>query len=124
MFFGTLLALAGFLAANAESVPILKSQAAALKAKGDAQGALAKYEAALQLSPKSAELEDEVGFLLAVLSRQAQAKQHLQRALELQPEFAPARYHLGVMEWLQGNREVSLPLLAEAVRLDPRQADY
>src|SRR4051812_36424020 len=89
----------------AESLQVLKQQGAALKANGDAQAALARYQAALQISPTSPELHDEVGFLLTVLQRRSEGREHLRRAVSLGPRYAPAHYHLGVMEWLDGNRD-------------------
>ena len=85
-----ILFLAAFLAvaANSQAAVHLKQQADALKAKGDAAGALALAERAAAADPKSAGLEDEVGFLLAVLQRGAEAKPHFERALQLDPNLA------------------------------------
>ena len=48
----------------------IEARARELKARGDAAGALALYE---QADPKSARVQDEIGFLLAVLNRRAEA---------------------------------------------------
>src|ERR1700687_3711888 len=71
-------------------------QGQAFKAKGDAAPALHAFEQALLLDPKSADIEDEVGFLTAAMNRSADAIPHFVRAIELDPSFAPAHYHLGV----------------------------
>src|ERR1039457_5754176 len=71
----------------------------ALKAREGAAGALALLRRASAADPKSAELEDETGFLLAVLNRNPEAKPHFERAIELEPAFAPAHFHLGVLYW-------------------------
>src|SRR5580704_3193659 len=81
------------IAANAQTVAQLKQQAAALKARGDAAGALALTEKAAEADPRSAELQDEVGFLLAVLKRGPEAKPHFERAIQLEPGYAPAHFH-------------------------------
>src|SRR5580693_1064108 len=78
----------------------LKQRADALKAQGDAAGALELMEKAAEADPKSAELEDEAGFLLAVLKRNPEAKVHFERAIQLDPAYAAASYHLGVLYWL------------------------
>jgi len=75
----------------ADSVQELEDRGAALKAKGDAAGAMAVYQEAARLDPQSAHLQDEVGFLLAVLNRREEAVQSFPRALELDPELAPAQ---------------------------------
>src|ERR1035438_1749306 len=64
------------IAAAAQTPAQLKQQAEALKARGDAAGALALIAKASAANPKSAELEDETGFLLAVLHRGPEAKPH------------------------------------------------
>jgi Flp pilus assembly protein TadD len=79
----------------------LESRAISLKSKGDAAGALAVYQEAAILTPQLARLQDEIGFLLVVLNRQAEAVEHFNRAIELDPKFASAHYHLGVVRWLE-----------------------
>src|SRR5947209_2766844 len=56
-------------AAHGQNAGGLRQQAEALKAKGDAAGALAVFEKAAAADPKSADIEDQIGFLLAVLKR-------------------------------------------------------
>ena len=102
----------------------LKRQAAALKAKGDAAGALALTVKAAEADPKSAELEDEIGFLLAVLNRGAEAIPHFEHAIELQSSYAAAHFHLGVLYWLAKDPNRAIPSLQEAVKLAPKVADY
>src|SRR4051794_5443214 len=88
------------LPAHSETLQEVKSRAAALKAKGDAAGALAAYEKAAELAPRAAEIQDEIGFLLAATKRTDEAKSRFERAIELQPGYAPAHYHLGVLYWI------------------------
>src|SRR5689334_17399320 len=88
-----------------------RKEGAALKVKGDAAGALAAYERAARLNPKSAETEDEIGFLYAVMKRTAEAKAHLERAVNLDPKLAPAHYHLGVLYWLEQDPNRAIPEL-------------
>ena len=81
----------------ADTVRDLEDRGRALKAKGDAAGALEVYRQAAQLDPKSPQLQDELGFLLAVLNRRTEAIESFQHALDLDPKFAPAQYHLGAV---------------------------
>src|ERR1700691_5909682 len=78
------------------SLEELESRAAALKAAGDATGALAAYQEAATLDPKSPRYQDEIGFLLRVLNRGPEAMEHFHRAIQLDSQFAPAHFHLGV----------------------------
>src|SRR5262249_13566816 len=94
------------------------------KAKGDTVSALAAFERAQALDPNSAEIEDEIGFLLAAVNRGAEAAAHFERAIAVDPNWAPAHYHLGVALWLAENPDRSVPELEMAVRLRPRDAEY
>src|ERR1051326_8964228 len=72
----------------------IEAHAAQLKARGDAAGALAEWQKAAALDPKSARIQDEIGFLLAVLQRPRDAIEHLERAVNLDPRLAVAQNHL------------------------------
>jgi superkiller protein 3 len=119
-----LLLVFALIAGAAETAGELQKQAMERKSAGDAQGALALYQRAAKLDPRSASIEDEIGFLLAVMKRTSEAKEHFQRAIELQPRYAPPHYHLGVLYWLEKDPNNSIPLLQAAARLDPKQFDY
>ena len=64
-----------------------------------------------------ARLQDEVGFLLAVLSRREEAIQSFQQALDLDAKFARAQYHLGAAYWLEKNPGLSIPHQQSAAAL-------
>jgi tetratricopeptide (TPR) repeat protein len=123
-----LLAAAALLvAANPAQQPQLRdleSRAAAARSRGDAPAALAAWEQAVALDPKSARVQDEIGFLLAVLNRHDEALRHFVQALELDAKFAPAQYHLGVAFWLAGDQAQAVPHLQSAAALDPKSFDY
>ena len=101
-----------------------RAQGHALKAKGDATGALAAFEKAAEREPQAADLADEIGFLLAVQGRQDDAVRSFQKALTLNAAYAPAHFHLGVALWLKQDPSRAIPALREAVRLDGRNAEY
>src|ERR1035437_3149598 len=108
------------IAAAGQTAAQLKQQAEALKARGDAAGALAVTVRAAAADPRSAELEDEIGFLLAVLNRGGEAKPHFERAIQLEAGYAAAHFHLGVLYWLEKDPNRAIPLLQSAVRVSPR----
>src|SRR5262249_46388540 len=56
-----------------ESLKQIETRAVELKARGDAAGSLAEWEKAAAIDPKSARIQHEIGFLLAVLQRQPEA---------------------------------------------------
>src|SRR5215472_1038894 len=103
------------IAVHAQDLRQIEDRAAELKSHGDAAGALAEWQKAAALDPKSARVQDEVGFLLAVLQRPQDAIQHLQQAVALDPRLAIAQYHLGVAYWLQQDPANSIPHLQSAV---------
>ena len=119
-----LLIVAGGLLSAASSVQELEAKATALKLKGDAAGALAAYEQAAELDPKSARVQDEIGFLLAVLNRRMEAIARFERALALDAHYAPAQYHLGAAYFLDRDTARSIPHLQSAAALDPNNAEY
>jgi len=96
----------------------------ALKARGDAAGALAAFERAAVLEPNAADLRDEIGFLLAVQGRQSEGIPHFEHAIRLNARYAPAHYHLGVAKWLLKDAEGALLAMREAARIDPLNSEY
>ncbi|MCC6539422.1 MAG: tetratricopeptide repeat protein [Bryobacterales bacterium] len=104
--------------------PSLRTQARARKASGDAAGALAAIEQAAAAEPTAADLQDEAGFLLAVLGRRDEAILRFRAALALNPRYAPAHYHLGVALWLKPDSAHAIRSLQEAVRWDTANAEY
>src|SRR5690348_7505745 len=74
----------------------LEAEAQRALAAGEASGALAKYEQLAKLVPRSAQYEDQIGFILAATNRTEESIPHFQRAIELDPKFAQGYYHLGV----------------------------
>src|SRR5207247_991304 len=91
-----------------------------LKSKGDAAAALALLETV----PSSAEAEDEIGFLLAVLGRRDDAIPHFEKALSLKSNYAPALYHLGVALWLRSPDDRALGYLAKGAAASPAEFEY
>src|ERR1700683_1410785 len=112
------------LACAAATLEEIEARASTLKAAGNAAGALAAYQEAATMDPKSPRYQDEIGFLLAVLNRRPEAIEHLTRALELDFQFAPAHFHLGVALWLEHDRARAIAELQTAVNLDSENGAY
>src|SRR5205823_6435713 len=95
-----ILAAAPLPACGQETLQQFEARATELKMRGDAAGALAAWEQAAAVYPRSPRVQDEIGFLLAVLQRRTEAVVRFERALSLDSTYAPAHYHLGVAWWL------------------------
>jgi superkiller protein 3 len=99
------------------------NSATELKARGDAAERWWPGDRP-PLDTKSARIQDEIGFLLVVLNRRDEALQYFERAVHLEPQFAPAHYHLGVALWLEHKPSQSIPELQAAAALDRENFDY
>jgi Tfp pilus assembly protein PilF len=53
--------------------------------------AVAQFESAVKLDPQSAAAQFCLGIGLARSGRRGEAEEHLQRSLEIRPDFEPAR---------------------------------
>ena len=109
---------------EAQSSAALLTQAEQAIRRGDSQGALALLQKASRLTPHTAESEDRTGFLLAVLSHQEDARDHFERALSIDPNFAAAHFHLGVAYWLMKDPGRALPELERAAQIVPTSFEY
>src|SRR5215475_1747840 len=96
-----LLAAIALTARGQETLNQIESRAVELKSRGDAAGSLAAWRQAATLDPKSARIQDEIGFLLVVLTQREEAVGAFERAIELDSKFAPAYFHLGLLYWLR-----------------------
>jgi tetratricopeptide (TPR) repeat protein len=81
--------------------------------------AVAHFEQALRLNPRSADTHYNLANALAQLHRMPDAIRHYEESLRLQPASADAQCNLGnaLLEW--GQATAALEHLAEAVRLSP-----
>src|SRR5947208_15778072 len=95
------------------------SRAEQLIRSGDTQAALAALSKATAIGPSSADSEDKIGFLLAVLGRNTEALEHFQKSIALDPRYARAHFHLGAALWLAKDPDRAMPELQEAARLSP-----
>jgi len=91
---------------------------------GNSQEGLAALMKAAGLPGTSAESEDRIGFLFAVLGRQSDAIGHFEKSLSLSRSYAPAHYHLGVARWLAKDVNGGLEELESAAKLSPAVFDY
>jgi tetratricopeptide (TPR) repeat protein len=97
-----------------------QAEVARLKAAGDAPGALALVEK----QAKTAATEDEAGFLLAAMGRRKEAVERFRAAIQLQPLYPVAHFHLGAALWMEGERVEAVKELGIAARQSKTNAEY
>lgn len=91
---------------------------------GHSQEGLEALAKAAATPGASAESEDRIGFLFAVLGRRSEAADHFEKSISLNRAYAPAHYHLGVARWIEKDTDRGLPELQEAAKLQPAVFDY
>ena len=109
---------------SAQTPADLANQAEKLLRAGDKQGGIAMLDKAAQAPGATAESEDHVGFLMAVVGRGPEALEHFQKSISLNADYAAAHYHMGAMLWLAKDHDRGLPELQTAARLEPKSFDY
>ncbi len=95
-----------------------------LEVTGDLDRAIAEYQKALEINPKNVHAQQRLGFLLYHVKRQfKEGLAHTAEALRLDPGDGCAHYDLGMALRHQGQLEVAIQHLREAVRLLPAGVD-
>jgi tetratricopeptide (TPR) repeat protein/DNA-binding beta-propeller fold protein YncE len=94
-----------------------------LAGKGDAGGALAEYQKAIELEPKELPARLELSQLYLSGKQYDQAEAQLQAAIALAPEQAAAHLLLGCVRVESNKVGDAIREFQEAIRLDPRPAE-
>lgn len=81
--------------------------------------AAAEFEAELRLSPEDAACEFQLAQIARVQGDQEGTKHHLEKAVELSPEFAQALVALGRVYAKEKNYGQAIYLLTKAIRVQP-----
>jgi tetratricopeptide (TPR) repeat protein len=96
--------------------------AAMLQLRGATPEALQQFEAALELRPGDATVENAVGGVLLTLNRIPEAVQHLTAATAARPEYFDAHYNLGIALANGGEFSRAAQEFSTAVKLRPMDA--
>lgn len=104
------------------NLSLLQDAAQAMTA-GNLKRAESDLQSALRVAPSDPRALDLLGVIRILQHRETEAEELFRRALEKNPDFAPAHAHLGLLYYQQGHAEDALPQLREAVRLDPARRD-
>jgi tetratricopeptide (TPR) repeat protein len=85
--------------------------------------AAAKLENLVREAPESFELHELLGMVYSAQSQDAKATQHLQKAVHLKPDSAPARTNLAANLARLGKLDLATEQFKKAVELDPKSFD-
>jgi Flp pilus assembly protein TadD/mono/diheme cytochrome c family protein len=96
---------------------------AMLQARGDVRGAETQYQAALQLRPGDATVNNALAGALLASGRVDEAVAHLTAALKARPDYFDAHYNLGQALASQGNFNGAAEQFRDAAQENPQDAD-
>src|SRR6266550_4462667 len=85
--------------------------------------AASKLENLVREAPESFEVQELLGLVYSAQSQDARATQHLQKAVHLKPNSAPARTNLAANLARLGKLDLATEQFKKAVELDPRNYD-
>jgi len=85
--------------------------------------AASKLENLVREAPESFEVQELLGLVYSAQSQDARATQHLQKAVHLKPNSAPARTNLAANLARLGKLDLATEQFKKAVELDPRNFD-
>jgi tetratricopeptide (TPR) repeat protein len=127
LFCGGLLLLSSLmLAAQVPSQSALASllqDAAQAMTEGKLSLAEKDLQSVLRAAPQDYRALDLLGVVRALQQREPEAEEFFRQAIQKKPDFAPACAHLGLRYVQRGHTEEAVPLLREALRIDPSRHD-
>jgi len=82
-----------------------------------------EYRAVLQLKPDFAEVHMNLGLILQLQSRRAEAMTEFRKALQIKPSLTGANFFLGVNYCQMGDGKSALPYLKAAARSETKRVD-
>ena len=97
--------------------------AAQLLSAGSLEPAEKELQSVLRASPDEYRALDLLGVIRILQHRETDAEDLFSRVVQIKPDFASGRAHLGLLYLQTGRTEEAIPQLREAVRLDPARTD-
>jgi len=101
---------------------LLQDAAQALTA-GNLGRAESDLKTFLRTAPEDCRALDLLGVVRVLQQREGEAEEVFHRAVKINPDFAPAHAHLGLLYVQKGRAQDAVPQLREALRLDPTRRD-
>ena len=111
------------LAATPDDPSLRHRLGTALMMGGDAEGAIAEFEATLRIAPGFEKAHFGIGVIRGMSGRHAEAAERYAAAVELRPNYLEARLGLAEALRLTGRLEEAAAHFAEAIRIDPAFAE-
>jgi tetratricopeptide (TPR) repeat protein len=109
--------------ANYIALGNISEQLITLNISGAAESAIAAYEQAIILDPYNPSLPYFIARVYGSLEDSEQFVAYLEKALSLKPNFTPALYQYGVLEYSSGNAEVAVQALGQVVQSEQNNAN-
>ena len=106
-----------------DRVQDLYAEAKAAQASGDLNGAIAKYESILQISPRLGAAYNNLGSLYLKQHEYRKAAAVLERGLKIDPAMSSASALLGISLYEMGEYASARPRLEAALRANPKDND-
>ncbi|WP_292044048.1 XrtA/PEP-CTERM system TPR-repeat protein PrsT [Massilia sp. UBA6681] len=106
--------------ANPTHGGLLEMMGQAQMATKDTAGALETYGKLVNVMPKSPLAQVRLASVYAAMKNEASAASHLKRAVEMQPNFVPARIAQVDMAIRAGRHDEALQVVRELQRVDPK----
>src|ERR1043166_2920657 len=116
-------ALAVCSAAQAQQLDGEFQQAVALYNKGKFSEAAVRLEGLLNAAPESFEIHELLGLVYSAQSQDVKANPHLEKAVRLNPNSAPARSNLAANLSRLGKSELALEQFKKAAEIEPQNFD-
>jgi Flp pilus assembly protein TadD len=104
---------------QAEEVEQLLARAKQAEQAGQLGAAAEWYHRTAASRPEDFNLQYAVGLHCIVIENWPEAEEHLQQALSLRPDFAPAHLNLGVVYSQNGRKDEARRALTQALHFDP-----
>ncbi|MDD5141222.1 MAG: tetratricopeptide repeat protein [Verrucomicrobiales bacterium] len=95
----------------------------ALGTKGQTDGAIRQFQAAIRIYPDYAEAHNNLGIALGGKGQIDEAIRHFQEAIRIKPDYAEARYDLGVALGMKGQNDEAIHHYQAAIRINPDFAE-
>ncbi|HTY87113.1 MAG TPA: tetratricopeptide repeat protein [Candidatus Acidoferrum sp.] len=111
------------IAVTTDNYTIYNSLGAALELAGQKDDAFLMYSKSVQIEPRFAESQYNLGMALLRRGWPEKASEHLAAAVKLSPDTAKMRYSFGVALADTGHGEEAFAEFTETLRLDPGYAD-
>jgi tetratricopeptide (TPR) repeat protein len=94
-----------------------------LTGRGQVEAAIAEWNKVLELDPRNAMANSNLGMVLIQQGNDEEGKAHFQKALEINPDLGGAHSNLGIVLFWEGKLDEAFPHIQRALELNPAYAN-